>query len=647
MNCSHARALLATYREQEQDQADPALDAHLKSCVACREAYVRMQFVGAGIRALPSIEPALGAHASLMQALAAEHVRFMQCTPSSAATSTPTPVFLAPYLKDLAQKTAHTDAFAAFSTAETGPLPVLRPIRPKHRSIYQMNHLTILGMAAAFLMVLMVSGLTSLLLLANSANQGTTASQTNNNDSVTASQVKLVSYAVPAIYTHVASAQADGTDIYYTAYNNNATSWTLAKYNSVTNTSTPLLPTASSGPIIILGSTANWLAWLQTNTVKATTTTKGSSATTKDRATTTTRASSAIAKSQSSGASALTAWSLHIAFIGTTTKTVSAATATDVQLYSNTFHTDNVPSWVRTPIQGIAFTQNKLLVAFIDSKGISHLWSYALDASTVTVSSTPTRLASANNGHILAFPTTNGDGSDIYWSEEWWSSDQQALQSDIWTQQTQTAQPDKTGRWAVHTVTSTYLYRADEHSFHPQVVQDMLFLLDTSTTKSNSAGTTPGPTTTVQLDTTATPAAVTVASALGGSVPVDPTVYAPQIDTQVTGKLLAFIANGTLQLTSPEDSSVQVSALLGGSRFLIWQEDSANNFKMYDVVARAPVTIGDNIVPKDAAFLSVDGNTAVWVENPLNGTNQNTQANGTINFGTFNWPVPLRSSSGP
>ena len=609
-----------------------------------------MQFVGAGIRALPSIEPAPGAHASLMQALAAEHVRFMQNTPSSTATSTPTPVFLAPYLKDFAQKTAHTDEFAAFSTAETGPLPVLRPMRSKHRSIYQMNHFTILGMAASFLVVLMVGGLTSLLLLANSANQGTTVSQTDNNASVTASQVKLVSYAAPATYTHVASAQANGTDIYYTAYNTNASSWTLAKYSSATNTSVSLLPAVSTDPIIILGSSANWLAWLQMHTVQSTSTTKAKGSTTttnktKGSTTTTSQKSSAATNSQSSQISSLTTWSLHIAFIGTATNT-TAATATNVQLYSNTFHTDNVPSWVRTPIQGVAFTQNRLLVAFIDGKGISHLWSYALDASTASASSKPTRLASANNSHILAFPTANNDGTDIYWSEEWWSSDQQALQSNIWTQQTETAQPDKTGRWAAHTITSMYLYRADEHAFHPQVVQNMLFLLATSTTKSNNASTTPGPTTTVQPEATATPAAVTVANALGGSVRVDPTVYAPQIDSQVAGKLLAFTANGTLQLTSPEDSSVQVSALQGGSRFLIWQEDSANNFKMYDVVARAPVTIGDNIVPKDAAFLSVNGNTAVWVENPLNKTNQNTQPNVTVNFGTFNWPVPLRSSSG-
>jgi len=140
-----------------------ALEVHLSQCAACKEVQAQYDLTGGQLRALPRIEPLPDACTKLMQALATEHVRFIQYTSVSTA-ATPTPAFLAPYLKDLAQKAPHVNNLAAFATADTAPIPIVQR-STKRRHVYQINHFTITGVAASFLMMLLVGSLTSFLLL--------------------------------------------------------------------------------------------------------------------------------------------------------------------------------------------------------------------------------------------------------------------------------------------------------------------------------------------------------------------------------------------------------------------------------------------------------------------------------------------------
>jgi hypothetical protein len=64
---------------------------------------------------------------------------------------------------------------------------------------------------------------------------------------------------------------------------------------------------------------------------------------------------------------------------------------------------------------------------------------------------------------------------------------------------------------------------------------------------------------------------------------------------------------------------------------LIWQ-NSGKSFEMYDVVGKYPVNMGTGNIPYDAAFLNVNDNTGVWVENS-NNTN-------SVTFNIFTWPWP-------
>ncbi len=637
MNCSQARALLATYREFIPGHTDTAaLDAHLATCAACREIYAQSQFIGDGLRAMAPLELAADARTRLMRALAEEHVRFMQQTPASTTPAVPT--FLTPYVKDLAEQGARSDTLAAFAAADTGPLPAIHPL--KHKRSLAMNPIAIVGLAASFLMVIMIGGLTSLLLLANQGpgpqSSPLSAAQLNAN----LNQVNEINYTTPATYAHVASAIADNDYIYYTTYSDDGTSWTLEQLNNKTQTSTQILPAVSTSPLFIVGSSPNWLVWLQFDAAKAT----------EDPAT----------HAMQVRADAPRTWSLHARFIGarpTNVPTTAPAANADIVLSHDTFAPDFVPNWVHTPVQGIEMTNTALLAALIDQKGVSHLWSYAIDTTKQQIATTPSELGSATNGHILTAPTANSDGTAIYWAEEWWSSQTNRLNSNIWTQQKTEAMPTSGGRWAAHLETSKYLFRADGSSFQPQVVQNMLFFLSagaTSSASKSAAATatlalTPSPTSTATAQGTATPTATPTpadtTNLLGGAVKIAPGIYPTQIDTTIAGKLLAFSANGALAFPSPESNSVLVSSLQGGTRFLLWQ-NSTKGFEMYDVVARAPVKIGESVVPKNADFLSVNGDAAVWTVNTDNTAASESNGTNAVTFGTFTWPIPIKSNTG-
>src|SRR5205085_22171 len=108
-------------------------------------------------------------------------------------------------------------------------------------------------------------------------------------------------------------------------------------------------------------------------------------------------------------------WSLHALYLDSTDQ-ASDSTPTSITLLKDTFSQATAPGWVNSPVQGIWFTQNGLLVTALDAKGNSHLWQIQLDPKKT---STATQLASTNGGHILTSPTANSNETSIYWSEEW------------------------------------------------------------------------------------------------------------------------------------------------------------------------------------------------------------------------------------
>ncbi|HEY4385313.1 MAG TPA: zf-HC2 domain-containing protein, partial [Ktedonobacteraceae bacterium] len=123
MNCRQAREMLAAYRDLKNEQTDTTeLEIHLATCADCRQQLDQYNLLGRRIRALPRIDATSGTYTRLMQALAKEHALYLQHnTASTQARSVPE--FLVPYLQQ--QTTPHKDALTAFSTAKTGPLPVI------------------------------------------------------------------------------------------------------------------------------------------------------------------------------------------------------------------------------------------------------------------------------------------------------------------------------------------------------------------------------------------------------------------------------------------------------------------------------------------------------------------------------------------
>jgi hypothetical protein len=303
-----------------------------------------------------------------------------------------------------------------------------------------------------------------------------------------------------------------------------------------------------------------------------------------------------------------------------------------ITLLKGTFNQSTVPGWVQAPVQGIAFAQNTLFVTSVDSKGVSYLQSFQLDQQQIQ----PTQIANASGGQILTSPTTNKDGSKVFWAEEWQTSNN-LLNSNIWIQQKAHTAPTTPGRWANHTETSTVLYRDDGASFHPQFVNDTLFFL--STYPVTLAGNTP---VTATATTTATPSTVATpsgtAQAANGAAPtpaatssINPTIVAQTPDASLQGTLLA-VPPGATKPTAM-DSSGQDTIPQGGSRFALWQ-NSDKGLEMYDAVTNVPVTV-KNIVPNGTAFLTVNGDTAVWTMLP----NTNASAPPSVTFSTFSWPT--------
>ena len=603
MNCSQARTLLAAYRELKKGQMDTtALEVHLSTCADCRTYLTQSSLVGERLRSLPTIKPPADAHTKLMKALATEHTRFIQNAPAS-AQSRPVPAFLTPYLKEHAQETANN--IAAFSTADTGPLPIIQAARKRRNAQrpFFMNPIAVVGLAAAFLMVIMAGGLTSLVILANRGVQEQAPASF-----VQLSQITLTNYTTETTYSHIASAVADRQNIYYTAANDLSTGWMLSVLDNQTKVSTPLIPKESTSPLVVLSSSDDWLIWLQYDLPK-----KEVSKNTHTHTTT---------------SHEVRTWSLKATYLGTDPAS-TLTTATPITLSKGTLDLATAPNWINTPIPGTWLTKDTLLVTSIDAKGKSHLTRYDLNAEK---SPQATELATVGNGHILTSPTANSGATSIYWSEEWMSDDTTVLHSSIWTQKITPAALPLHGKWTRQTTTNTYQFSTDGTFFHPQVVNDTLFLLNVKAV--NPAQATPGATVTPNATATAT------AQQNATELPrTDPTIYGVQPDAQLQGTLQTFSALDDTPVQMLLNSTGTVQALQAGARFILWQNSNNKGIGMYDVVARQPVIVGADAIPNNTALLAVNGDTAVWTNSPSSGATSTPATGGSITFSTFNWPT--------
>jgi hypothetical protein len=551
--------------------------------------------IGERIRALPPLEPSPGAQAQLMQALAVEHTKFLQ---QSSLAPIP-PVFLRPYLSDSVRSSHKSHPLAALSTAETGPLPVL-PVVRKTRSRAAMGQLAILGMVAVFFMALMMGGITSLLLLAQNhvPPVPSSASVLHPTDVVTAT------YSATTPYDHVVSAVSTNAAIYYSAYSDGSNGgWMLERLDRTAMTATPLLATPGQSTLIVLGVTNNWLVWLQFDPAKAIT-----------------KGDVPIARS------IVRPWSLYYLPLSAF-QTNSALTSfpAPTLLMSGTFDENTAPAWVSSPIQGIWFIQNTLLVAALDSSSVSHLSSYALGGNASKV------IADAPSGSVITSPTANDDGSQIYWAQEWQTSDG-VFHSNIWLQQTMSAPASPRGRTTQQASTIIEPFLEDGLSFHPVVVDDTLFLLSTASPN-------------LLQGTQQTPMATATSAAANLSQPTtampvtpwaDISVYPASLDSNLRGTILMDpLGDPTVTAPTPISQLDGAASLQAGKDFVLWQTD--DGYGMYDAITRTPVTVGE--VLSNAQFLAVNGDTAVWTLNSGQPDAANNSSNvQPVTLKVFDWP---------
>lgn len=597
MNCNQARSMLTAYRELKHGQVDTTeLDVHLEQCAECRQVLAQQSVVGERVRLLPTLEPASDAHAKLMHALATEHAQFLQRSSGARASSASSvPDFLKPYMNEQVHASAKkADTLRAFSTAETGPLPVI-PMKRKKR-IAPLGPFAVIGLAASFLLIFLVGGLVSLLVLANHGVTGPQPVVAIRQPSL----IAPVSYSAQTLYSHIASAVATHDHIYYSAYGSDDTQWMIEQVNGTTKDATgiPLLKTSSQSQLFVLGASSQWVVWLQFD------------------------APQNKIQHYASTSSFTRTWSLNA---------LSLASLQDrqfgnvVTLQHGTFDTTTVPTWVHTPIQGISFTQqDTLLVASLNTKGNAQLVRYQLNSNSGTTS---TLIASTNNGHILTSPTATDDGMHIFWSEEWFTSDQQP-HSTIWTQDTAQQTVRQHGAWHPSVMVDTHAYSSNDTSFHPQVINNTLFLLSTSDTAVATQGT-PSATSTPTVQATAKPVSTAPVTTRFTDM------YPSQIDEDIHGTVLAFPLDDPKAQPTTLSNDSTAAALQGGTRFLLWQ--NSTGYQMYDAFAKSSVDVKDST--KGATFLAVNGDSAVWVVATNPPSNKSTTGVQTATFSMFNWPA--------
>src|SRR5712691_9687648 len=131
------------------------LDLHLETCPTCLHVQLAYKRMDVDIRYTLMPERPLEVNVWQLQLPSRKSI--------SAPGSMLPPEFLKLYLQEHTQITQIPNHLSAFSTAETGPLPVIQAKRRGHpRS--RMSQFAVLGLAAMFLMVLMMGGITSLIL---------------------------------------------------------------------------------------------------------------------------------------------------------------------------------------------------------------------------------------------------------------------------------------------------------------------------------------------------------------------------------------------------------------------------------------------------------------------------------------------------
>lgn len=607
-----ARTMMSVYRELKSGEVDTTeLDVHLEQCASCRQELARSLFISEKMRALPAIETPPDMHEKLMRALADEQVKFMQ---KSAPGTAPTPEFLKPYLSDHAQATHKKHPIAAFSTAETGPLPIIHARRKPRRP--HMNQLAVLGLVAACLILLMMGGLTSLLMLAHS--NPVALNPSNNNTSVHHfAEVQQHLYTTKTLYEHVASAVASGPFIYYTAYGDAAnSSWMLLRMNRATGESTPLLTTPSESPLVVLSASDNWLVWLQYDPVKA-----------------------VHGVSSHDGGTQIyqRTWSLYSLSLTQPAQTTDTQADTQktagvqlkqtealpVMLAKGMFDRDTVPSWVATPVSGTWLLGNTLLATMIDASGTSRLLRYELGASGKAA--TPQVIATADPGNMLTSPTADALGTEIYWAEVWASDQDGTLHSNIWVQREYDVTTRVRGRVLDRPMTMTEQYTTDGLSFDPQVANNTLFMLSTSAIITSPQGI---------VRTTGKPLSATVTDSTVPTAPrADTSIYAASPDASVHGTVFMIPLDGaSAGISTMMGNLGQSTALQAGTTYALWQDDTG--YKMYDVQRQTDVTVGDNTL-NDAAFLAVNGDTTVWITG--NGTPATATGDPQAAFLAFTW----------
>jgi hypothetical protein len=375
----------------------------------------------------------------------------------------------------------------------------------------------------------------------------------------------------------------------------------LERLDRTTGISTPLLPSTSANPLILLGSAYGSTVWLQFDGLKL---------------------KPHNNQSKYGLHPYVSLWSLHYLTLKQQQQIVSGIPTDSEILLNGTFDQDTSPSWVTTPIQGIWFIQNSLLVAMTDSKGTSHLLLYQLDTTGKLVAK---EIATAIPGHILTSPTANSDGSQIYWSEEW-SSSAGTLNSNIWTQQVVDAIRPMRGPWAAHAVTVKQQFTSNGGSFRPLIANNTLFMLSTAS-QSSSTQATSTPTEIATPAASPSPNANAIARTASS-------IYAAPFDTSVRGTILSLPLNGDpdIQPTALNTTGL-ASSLQVGTNFALWQGDKG--YEMYDASQKSDVIVGT--IFDGSTFLAVNGTTAVWMLNKTLITTNNTST--SITLMAFNWPA--------
>ncbi len=613
MNCNQARTLLSAYRELKSGELETIeLDEHLETCASCREVLASYAQIGEQMRSAPTFVPPIDLHAKLMRALADEQMKMLQkSTPGTVST----PEFLKPYLQERVQEAQEHDEIAAFSTAKTGPLPVLAT--PRKRPRVRVNQFAVLGMAAAILLLMMTGGLTSLLMLVH--NNPTSIANTSSSIN-RPSAVDLRNYSSRTPYPNVVSAIPTEKFIYYSAYGNNVNSgngWMLMQMDRSTQTSTALLAMPGNSPLLIVSASQNWLVWLEYERPQV------------------------LAQGEwaNNGThySPQRSWSLHYLSLapqtssaGTVTPTAQTTPQSDAQadqlevptpllLTQGVFDSSTAPDWTTTPITGTWLNGDTLLVTQIDQQGLAHLESYRLDPTGKNTQGQV--IANAAPGHILSWPTTDYTGAQMYWADEWTTADG-ALHSNIWQQQTFEQPLDVHGQINNHIITTQQPLMADGLSFQPQVVDNTLFFLSTSEVIASNQGA-------MKPNGTALPASATDTT-VDFTPRADPAIYTAPADAAVHGTLFMLPLDGLdVGAESMLGTVGHATSYQAGNSYVLWRDDTG--YQMYDVQHQANVAVGTTI--NTAGLLMVNGNTTLWWSD--DGSNA---ASGAMSMTAFNWP---------